>query len=132
VIVAHTTFCLPFTILVLLARLRGMDQSLEDAALTLGADELTAFRRVTIPQLWPGIVAAALLAFTLSFDDFVITFFTAGPGTSTLPLVIYGMVRRTVEPSVNALSTLMVIGTTVLLFIAQRWLGADATRGAAG
>jgi spermidine/putrescine transport system permease protein len=131
VIVAHTTFCIPFTILVVTARLRGMDHSLEDAALTLGADELTAFRRVTIPQLMPGIIAAALLAFTLSFDDFIITFFTAGPGTSTLPLVIYGMVRRTVEPTVNALSALMVIGTTLLLIAAQRWLGEDAMRGGA-
>jgi spermidine/putrescine transport system permease protein len=129
VIIAHITFCLPFTILVVLARLRGMDRSLEEAALTLGADELTAFRRVTVPLLTPGIVAAALLAFTLSFDDFVITFFTAGPGTSTLPLVIYGMVRRTVEPSVNALSALLVVGTTLLLVVAQRWLGRDAMQG---
>lgn len=131
VIVAHTTFCVPFTILIVLARLRGLDRSLEDAALTLGADELTAFRRVTIPLLFPGIVAAALLAFTLSFDDFVITFFTAGPGTSTLPLVIYGMVRRTVEPSVNALSALLVVGTTLLLIVAQRWMGSEAVRGTA-
>ena len=100
-----------------------MDRSLEDAALTLGADEITAFRRVTVPLLLPGIIAAALLAFTLSFDVFIVTFFTAGPGTSTLPLVIYGMVRRTVEPTVNALSTLLVIGTTLLLLATQRWMG---------
>ena len=131
VIVAHVTFCVPFTTLVVLARLRGMDRSLEDAALTLGADELATFRRVTVPQLRPGIIAAALLAFTLSFDDFVITFFTAGPGTSTLPLVVYGMVRRTVEPTVNALSALLVIGTTLMLVAAQRWLGPDMARGAA-
>jgi spermidine/putrescine transport system permease protein len=118
VIIAHTTFSLPFTTLVVLARLRGMDRSLEEAALTLGADELTAFRRVTLPLLMPGMVGAALLAFTLSFDDFVITFFTAGPGTTTLPLVVYSMVRRTVEPSVNALSTLLLVGTTLLLVIA--------------
>ena len=122
VIIAHVTFCLPFTILVVMARLRGMDRSLEDAALALGADEFTTFRRVTVPLLMPGIIAAALLAFTLSLDDFIITFFTAGPGTSTLPLVIYGMVRRTVEPTVNALSALLVIGTTVLLLVAQRWM----------
>ena len=121
VIIAHTTFCIPFTIVVILSRLRGMDRTLEDAALTLGADELTTFRRVTVPLLMPGIVAAALLAFTLSFDDFVITFFTAGPGTTTLPLMIYGMVRRTVEPTVNALSALLVVGTTILLIVAQRW-----------
>jgi spermidine/putrescine transport system permease protein len=130
VIIAHTTFCVPFTVLVVSARLRGMDRSLEDAALTLGADELTAFRRITIPLLLPGIIAAALLAFTLSFDDFVITFFTAGPGTSTLPLVIYGMVRRTVEPTVNALSALLVLGTTLLLVLAQRWMESDVVRGA--
>lgn len=130
VIIAHTTFCLPFTILVVVARLGGMDRSLEDAALILGADEFTAFRRVTIPLLLPGIIAAALLAFTLSFDDFIITFFTAGPGTSTLPLVIYGMVRRTVEPTVNALSALMVLGTTLLLVVAQRWMGSSTVRGA--
>jgi len=131
VIIAHITFSVPFTIMVLLARLRGMDSSLEEAALTLGANELTAFRRVTIPLLMPGIIGAALLAFTLSFDDFVITFFTAGPGTSTLPLVIYGMVRRTVEPSVNALSALLVVGTTLLLIVAHRWLGRDASGGMA-
>lgn len=123
VIIAHTAFCLPFTILVVGARLRGMDRSMEEAALLLGADELTTFRRVTLPLMAPGIVAAALLAFTLSFDDFVITFFTAGPGTSTLPLVIYGMVRRTVEPTVNALSTLLVVGTTVMLVVAARLTG---------
>ena len=125
VIVAHITFCLPFTILMVLARARGLDRSLEEAALTLGADEWGAFRRVTVPLLMPGIIGAALLAFTLSFDDFLITFFTAGPGTSTLPLVIYGMVRRTVEPSVNALSALLVVATTVLLLVAQRWLRRD-------
>jgi len=120
VIIAHATFCLPFVVVVLLARLRGMDQSLEQAALALGADELAAFRRVTLPLLAPGIVAAALLAFTLSFDDFLITFFTTGPGTTTLPLVVYGMVRRTVEPTINALSALLVVGTTLLLLVTPR------------
>lgn len=123
VVIAHVTFCLPFTTLVVLARVRGTDRALEEAALMLGADELTAFRRVTLPLLAPGIAAAALLAFTLSFDDFVITFFTAGPGTTTLPVLIYGMVRRTVEPTVNALSALMVLGTALLLFASQRLLG---------
>ncbi len=118
----HTTFCIPFTVLVLLARLKAMDPTLEEAALMLGADEWQAFRRVTLPLLMPGIAAAALLAFTLSFDDFLVTFFTAGPGTSTLPLVVYGMVRRVVEPSVNALSTLLVVATTMLLLTARRWL----------
>lgn len=125
-IIAHTAFCLPFTILVVLARLRGVDRSLEEAALTLGADELTTFRRVTLPLMLPGVIGAALLAFTLSFDDFVISFFTAGPGTTTLPLLVYGMVRRTVEPTVNALSALIVLVTTVLLLVGQRFLRSDA------
>ncbi|MEO5799579.1 MAG: ABC transporter permease [Gemmatimonadales bacterium] len=129
-VIAHTAFALPFTILVVLARLRGMDSALEEAALTLGADELTAFRRVTVPLLRPGIIGAALLAFTLSFDDFVITFFTAGPGTSTLPLLVYGMVRRTVEPSVNALSAILVIVTTGLLLIAQHLVDPTAAHSA--
>ncbi len=129
VIVAHITFCVPFTIIVMLARLRGMDHSLEDAALTLGADEITAFRRVTLPLMMPGVIAAALLAFTLSFDDFIITFFVAGPGTTTLPLLIYGMVRRTVEPTVNALTTLLVIATALVLVVAQRWMGRTDVHG---
>lgn len=124
IMVAHITFCLPFTIVVIGARLRGMDRTLEDAALTLGADEFRAFRRVTLPLMLPGIVAAALLAFTLSFDDFVITFFVAGPDSSTLPLLIYGMVRRTIEPTVNALTTLLVVATTLLLVVARRWTDA--------
>ncbi len=80
VIVAHVAFTIPFVAVVVLARLRGMDRSLEEAALVLGADEATAFRRITLPLLAPGILAGALLAFTLSLDDFVITFFVAGPG----------------------------------------------------
>ncbi len=120
IVVAHVAFSLPFVAVVVLARLEGIDRSLEEAAMNLGADELTTFRRVTLPQLWPGIVAAALLAFTLSFDDFVITFFVAGVGSSTLPLVVYSMVRKSVEPTINAISALVLVGTTALVWAADR------------
>jgi len=88
--------------------------------LVLGADEFTAFRTVTVPLLWPGILAGALLAFTMSFDDYVITSLVAGTGSSTLPVVVYSMVRRNVEPSVNAISTLVLLGTSLLIWLANR------------
>jgi spermidine/putrescine transport system permease protein len=122
--IAHVAFCISFVVIVMLARLDGMDQSLEEAAMTLGADEITTFRRVTLPQLWPGMLAGALLAFTISFDDFVITSFVAGPGSSTLPVVVYGMVRRTVEPSVNAISTIILVVTALLIYLADRLIRA--------
>src|SRR5262249_48650164 len=93
---------------------------LEEASLILGADEITTFWKVTVPQLWPGILSGGLLAFTMSFDDFVITSFVAGPGSSTLPLVVYSMVRRNIEPTVNAISTLILGGTTILIPSAHR------------
>ncbi len=120
VIVAHTAFCLPFVAVVVLARLRGMDRSLEEAALILGADEATAFRRVTLPLLAPGIMAGALLAFTLSLDDFVITFFVAGPGGTTLPVLVYSMVRRGIEPTINAVSAVLVLLTSLTVALAAR------------
>jgi spermidine/putrescine transport system permease protein len=86
----------------------------------LGADEWTTFFKVTIPQLLPGIIAAALLAFTLSFDDFVITFFVAGVGSTTLPLKIYSMVRLGVSPKINALSALIVLVSITLITVADR------------
>jgi len=120
VLVAHTAFSLPFVAVVVLARLRGMDRSLEEAALVLGADEATVFRRVTLPLLAPGILAGALLAFTLSLDDFVITFFVAGPGSTTLPVLVYSMVRRGIEPTINAVSAVLVLLTTVTIALAAR------------
>lgn len=109
VILAHVAFSIPLTTLVILARLQRLDRSLEEAALDLGADEWTTFWRITLPLLRPGILAAALLAFPWSFNDFVITFFVTGVGASTLPLRIYGMIKVGVSPMVNALGTLMVI-----------------------
>jgi len=124
VVVAHIAFTTPFVAVVVLARLRGMDRSLEEAALVLGADEVTAFRRVTLPLLAPGILAGALLAFTLSLDDFVITFFVAGPGSTTLPVLVYSMVRRGVEPTINAVSAVLVVLTTCTIALASRLGGA--------
>ena len=118
--IAHVAFCLSFVVIVVLARLEGMDGTLEEAAMILGADEVTTFWKVTVPQLWPGILSGALLAFTMSFDDFVITSFVSGSGSSTLPIVVYGMVRRNVEPSINAISTIILLVTTALIYLADR------------
>jgi spermidine/putrescine transport system permease protein len=120
IIIAHVAFCLSFVVIVVLARLEGMDQNLEEAAMILGADEITTFWKVTVPQLWPGILSGALLAFTMSFDDFVITSFVSGSGSSTLPIVVYGMVRRNIEPSINAISTIILLVTTALIYLADR------------
>jgi spermidine/putrescine transport system permease protein len=117
---AHITFCIGFVALVVRARLAGMDESLTEAARDLGATPAQAFRWVTLPLLMPGIVAGALMAFTLSLDDFVITFFTAGVGSSTLPLQIYTMVKIAVTPEVNAVSTLLMLLTLTLILIATR------------
>jgi spermidine/putrescine transport system permease protein len=119
--VAHIAFSISFVAIVVGARLRGMDRHLEEAAMMLGADEITAFWRVTVPGLLPGIVAGALLAFTMSFDDYVITSFVSGAGSSTLPVVVYGMVRRNVEPSVNAISTIILVVTTAVIYVADRF-----------
>jgi len=99
------------------ARLADMDGRLEEAAADLGANEWVTFRRVTLPLLMPGVVSGALLAFTLSLDDFVITFFVAGPGSTTLPVQVYSMIKFGVTPEVNAISTLMFIGSTLLVVI---------------
>jgi spermidine/putrescine transport system permease protein len=118
--IAHVAFNIAFVAVVVRARLAGMDHNLEEAAAMLGADELTAFRTVTVPLLWPGILAGALLAFIMSFDDYVITSLVAGTGSSTLPIVVYSMVRRNVEPTVNAISTLILVVTSVLIWLANR------------
>ena len=128
--IAHVAFCISFVVIVVLARLEGMDENLEEAAMILGADEITTFWKVTVPQLWPGILAGALLAFTMSFDDFVITSFVSGSGSSTLPIVVYGMVRKNVEPSINAISTIILLGTAILIYLADRL--ARKKSGAAG
>lgn len=116
---AHIAFNIPFVTLVVRARLHGFDKTIEDAAMDLGANEWTTFWRVTLPTIMPGVMAGALLAFTLSLDDYVITYFTAGPGSTTLPLRIFSMVRFAVTPEVNALSTIWVVTVFVLLLLSQ-------------
>jgi spermidine/putrescine transport system permease protein len=117
--IAHIAFNIPFVALVVRARLHGYDNSIDEAAMDLGADEMTTFRRVTLPTIMPGILSGAMLALTLSLDDYVITYFTAGPGSTTLPLRVFSMVRFMVTPEVNALSTLWVVIVFVILLIGQ-------------
>jgi spermidine/putrescine transport system permease protein len=125
---AHIAFCIGFVAIVVRARLAGLDESLIEAARDLGATPRQAFRLVTLPLIMPGVVAGALMAFTLSIDDFVITFFTSGPDSKTLPLAIYTMVKITVTPEVNAVSTLLLLLTLVLIVVASR-LSPTALRG---
>ena len=128
IFLAHVTFCVSFVAMTVLGRLQDFDFSIIEAARDLGASPWQSTRKVLLPLLMPGIVAGALLAFTLSIDDFVITFFTAGPGSKTLPLVIYTMVKITVTPEVNAVSTLLMLLTLMLIMIASR-LSPSALRG---
>ena len=120
VALAHIAFCIGFVAIVVRARLAGMDESLTEAARDCGATPALAFRHVTLPLIMPGVVAGALMAFTLSIDDFVITFFTAGAGTVTLPLLIYSMIKISVTPEVNALATLLLLVSIVTVIAAQR------------
>jgi len=120
VILAHVSFSIAYVVIVVMARLRTVDAQLEEAALDLGANEWQAFRYVTLPAILPGIVAAALLAFTVSFDDYVITSMVAGVDSETLPMVIYAIARRGVNPVVNAISALIVVGFGSLILISER------------
>lgn len=117
ILIAHVAFNISFVAVVVRARLADMDVGLEEAAADLGANEWVTFRRITLPLLMPGIVSGALLAFTLSLDDFVITFFVSGPGSTTLPVRVYSMIKFGVTPEVNAISTLMFLGSTLLVVI---------------
>ncbi len=125
---AHIAFCIGFVAIVVRSRLTGMDESLTEAARDLGATHWQAFRLITLPLIMPGIIAGALMAFTLSIDDFVITFFTAGVDATTLPLQIYSMIKIAVTPEVNAVSTLLMLVTLILIVIASR-LSPGALRG---
>jgi spermidine/putrescine transport system permease protein len=112
-IIAHITFQIPFVAIVVRARLSGMDPALEEAAHDLGATTAQVFRHVTLPLALPGIMAGALLAFTLSLDDFIISFFSAGAGNLTVPILIYSQVKRGLTPEINALSTLIVVASVL-------------------
>ncbi|RPJ34651.1 MAG: ABC transporter permease [Verrucomicrobiaceae bacterium] len=121
VTIAHVTFCISYVTLVVQARLQDFDFQIVDAARDLGATRLQAFRKILLPLLAPGILAGGLLAFTLSIDDFVVTFFVKGPGADTLPVVIYSMIKKSREfPVINALSTLLLIATFLAVWASQR------------
>lgn len=117
-IIAHVTFCIAYVVAVVKTRLDGFDKSVEEAAMDLGASPLQTFFHVTLPIIMPGVIAGGLLAFTLSLDDVIISFFVAGPGSVTLPLKIFSMVKFGVTPEINALSTLIILFTMVLIIVA--------------
>lgn len=119
-LLAHITFSTPYVILSILPKLKQMPDNLTEAALDLGASPSYALRKVILPQIKPGIVAGFLMAFTMSIDDFVISFFTTGPGVSNLSMEIFAMARRGIKPEINALSTLMFITVLILLLIVNR------------
>jgi spermidine/putrescine transport system permease protein len=120
IFLAHVTFCVSFVAMTVLGRLQDFDFSIIEAARDLGASPWQSTRKVLLPVLMPGIVAGALLAFTLSIDDFVITFFVAGPGSTTLPLRIYSMIKYGAPPMINALSTLLLAVTFAAVLASQR------------
>lgn len=115
IIIAHVAFNISYVAIVVRARLATMDPTLEEAARDLGANNLQTFWRITFPILMPGLLAGALLAFTISLDDFVVTFFTSGVGTTTLPLFVYGLLKQRVPPEINAVSTLMIVASSLLV-----------------
>jgi spermidine/putrescine transport system permease protein len=121
--IAHVTFCFPFVAMVVRSRMASFNREQEEAAKDLGASEWQTFRDVLLPHMKPGLVAGALLAFTLSLDDFVITFFTSGPDTITFPVKVYSMVRFSVTPEVNAASTILIILTVALTAVALKLQG---------
>ena len=115
VVVSHIAFSISFVVIVVRASLRGFDRRLEEVAQDLGANEWQVFWRITFPLILPGVIGGALLAFTISLDDFVISFFTTGPGTSLLPVEVYAQVKRTITPKINAISTIMLALSITLI-----------------
>jgi spermidine/putrescine transport system permease protein len=120
--IAHTTFNLPFVFLMVTARLDEFDFSIIEAARDLGANEVQTLRKITVPICMPGIVSGFLTAITISLEDFVITYFVAGPGSSTLPLYIYSAIRFGISPVINALSVVMILGTVLLTYTLRNFL----------
>lgn len=119
-LIAHITFNIPYVILSVLPKLKQLPANITDAALDLGATPSYAMRKIILPQIKPGIFAGLLMAFTMSIDDFVISFFTTGPGVTNLSIEIYSMARKGINPSINALSTLMFVTVLILLLIVNR------------
>ena len=119
ILIAHVTFCLPFVILQVLPKLRQMDPALPEAAMDLGCPPLKAFLKVELPEIFPGILTGFIMAFTLSLDDFVISYFTTGNGFETLPIRIYSMTKKTVTPKMYALATLIFFVILILLLLSN-------------
>jgi spermidine/putrescine transport system permease protein len=115
IIISHVTFCFPFVLVAVQARLAGLDPALEEAAMDLGATPARAFLGVIVPYLAPAILSGALMSFTLSFDELIVTYFTASAGTRTLPLEIFGRVKKGLDPTLNAISTVFILATVVLV-----------------
>jgi len=120
IVAAHVAFSISYVIFIVRARLVGLDRSIEEAAMDLGATPWQTFLRVTLPLILPGVASAGLLVFTISLDDYVITSFVSGPGSSTLPLKIYSMVKTGLTPEINAISTVLLLATVLLVFVADR------------
>lgn len=120
VIIAHVTFCFPFVLLAVRARLAGLDPAIEEAALDLGATPLRAFWLVIVPCLRPAIIAGGLMAFTLSMDEVIVTYFTASPASATLPLRIFGMAKVGLNPMLNALSAVFIVATVAIVLFSER------------
>jgi len=127
-LLSHITFNIPYVILSILPKLKQMNKHLYEAAMDLGATPIEAFFKVILPEIMPGVITGFLLAFTLSLDDFVISFFTTGSGVSNLSIVIYGMARRGISPKINALSTLMFVSVLMLLIIVNLRMTKDPER----
>lgn len=125
IVIAHVSFCFPFVAVVVRSRLVGFNRQLEEASKDLGASEWQTFWAILVPYMKPGLIAGALLAFTLSLDDFVITFFTSGPETVTFPVKVYSLVRRGVSPEINAASTVLIVITVVATVIAMKLQASD-------
>ncbi|MEN3038295.1 MAG: ABC transporter permease [Candidatus Kryptonium sp.] len=122
VIIAHIVFSISYVILIVLARLQNIEKEIEESALDLGANEFEVFKRVTLPLLLPAIISSALIVFTLSIDDYLITSFVAGVGSTTLPIQIYSMLKTNVTPEINAISTIILITTTTAIILSQKLL----------
>lgn len=127
-ILAHTTFCIPYVVLSVMPKLRQLDKNTYEAALDLGATPGQALRQVILPEIMPGIVTGAIMAFTISIDDFVVSYFTAGSNTQPLSVVIYSMTRRRISPKINAVSTLMFLIILVLLIVINMRSSRDAKK----
>jgi spermidine/putrescine transport system permease protein len=119
IVFGHVTFCFPFVMVAVRARLAGLDPAMEEAAMDLGAGPARAFFSVIVPYLMPALVAGALMSFTLSMDELIVTYFTYGPGTITLPVKVYGLARVGMSPVLNAISAILIVGTAVVMSVAD-------------